>query len=54
MIFERTVVELAGDYAVLESESGTRTEVAIALLPEGIREGTILICENFEYRIKTI
>ena len=54
MIFERTVVELAGDYAVLQSESGTRTEVALALLPEGIREGTVLICENFEYRIKTL
>ena len=54
MIFERTVVELAGDYAVLQSESGTRTEVALALLPDGIREGTVLICENFEYRVKTL
>ena len=47
MIFERTVAEIAGDYAVLVSESGT-------LLPDGIREGTVLICENFEYRIKTL
>ena len=54
MIFERTVAEIAGDYAVLVSESGTRTEVALALLPDGIREGTVLICENFEYRIKTL
>ena len=46
MIFERTVAEIAGDYAVLVSESGTRTEVALALLPDGIREGTVLICEN--------
>ena len=34
MIFERTVAEIAGDYAVLVSESGTRTEVALALLPD--------------------
>ena len=54
MIFERTVAEIAGDYAVLVSESGTRTEVALALLPDGIREGTVLICENFEYRIKML
>ena len=47
MIFERTVAEIAGDYAVLVSERGTRTEVALALLPDGIREGTVLICENF-------
>ena len=37
MIFERTVAEIAGDYAVLVSESGTRTEVALALLPENAR-----------------
>ena len=54
IIFERTVAEIAGDYAVLVSESGTRTEVALALLPDGIREGTVLICEDFEYRIKTL
>lgn len=54
MRFERVVVELAGDYAVLQSESGARTEVALALLPEGIREGTVLIFEDFEYRVKTI
>ena len=28
--------------------------LALALLPDGIREGTVLICENFEYRIKTL
>ena len=49
MIFERTVAEIAGDYAVLVSERG-----ALALLPDGIREGTVLICENFEYRIKML
>ena len=26
----------------------------VNLLPDGIREGTVLICENFEYRIKTL
>ena len=52
MRMERTVREIAGDYAVLENESGGTTEVALALLPDGIREGMVLIFENFEYRIK--
>ena len=44
MRMERTVREIAGDYAVLENETGGTTEVAL--------EGTVLIFENFEYRIK--
>ena len=52
MCMERTVREIAGDYAVLENESGGTTEVALALLPDGVREGMALIFENFEYRIK--
>ena len=52
MRMERTVREIAGDYAVLENEAGGTTEVALALLPDGIAEGTVLIFENFEYRIK--
>ena len=52
MTFTRTVLEICGDYALLESEAGTQTEVALALLPDGVREGMVLICENFEYRIK--
>ena len=52
MYFERTVKEIRGDYAVLAGESGTETEVALALLPDGLREGIVLVCENFEYRIK--
>ena len=52
MRMERTVREIAGDYAVLEYISGGTTEVALALLPDGIREGMVLIFENFEYRIK--
>ena len=54
MRMERTVREIAGDYAVLENETGGTTEVALALLPDGIAEGTVLIFENFEYRIKAV
>ena len=36
MTFTRTVLEICGDYALLESEAGTQTEVALALLPDGI------------------
>ena len=35
MRMERTVREIAGDYAVLENETGGTTEVALALLPDG-------------------
>ena len=52
MRMERTVRAIAGDYAVLENESGGTTEVALALLPDGVREGRVLIFENFEYLIK--
>ena len=52
MLIERTVMEIAGDYVVLQSESGTRTEVALALLPDEIQPGSVLIFENFEYRLK--
>ena len=38
MRMERTVREIAGDYAVLENETGGTTEVALALLPDGIAE----------------
>lgn len=52
MLMERTVREIAGDYAVLGGASDQTTEVALALLPDGVREGMVLIFENFEYRIK--
>ena len=52
MIFERTVKEIRRDYSVLVGESGVETEVALALRPDGVREGMVLICENFDYRIK--
>lgn len=51
MTLLRTVLELHGDYALLQSESGTQTEVALALLPDGIFEGAQLIFEDFEYRL---
>ena len=51
MTFTRTVLEICGDYALLESEAGTQTEVALALQPDGIFEGARLICEDFVYRL---
>ena len=51
MRFERTVREIDGDYAVLVSDSGEESRTALALLPDGITEGTRLVFENFEYRI---
>ena len=51
MTFTRTVLEICGDYALLESEAGTQTEVALARLPDGIFEGARLICEDFVYRL---
>ena len=52
MTFERTVREIDGDYAVLVSDDGAESRTALALLPDGITEGTRLGFENFEYRIK--
>ena len=51
MTFDRTVVEIDGDYAVLRSDDGTQTRTALALLPDGVCEGMRLRFENFEYRI---
>ena len=53
MTFERTVREIDGDYAVLVSDDGSQTRVALALLPDGVCEGMRLLFENFEYRILT-
>ena len=52
MRLERTVVEIDGDYAVLRGEGGEESRTALALLPDGIREGMRLVFENFEYKIK--
>ena len=50
MRFERTVVEIDGDYAVLRSASGEESRTALALLPESLRVGMRLIFEDFEWR----
>lgn len=50
--FERTVLEIDGDYAVLISDTGEESRTALALLPDGLCEGMRLVFENFEYRIK--
>ena len=51
MRMERTVVEIDGDYAVLRGADGEESCTALALLPDGLHEGTRLIFENFEWRI---
>lgn len=50
LTFTCTVQEIAGDYAVLLSDSGNERQVALALLPENLRESDRLLFENFEYR----
>lgn len=45
-----TVIEIRGDYALIHrEETGTESEVALALLPDGIDCGDKLLFENFEY-----
>ena len=51
MRLERTVVEIDGDYAVLRGEGGEESRTALALLPDGLREGMQLIFENFAWRV---
>ena len=51
MTFERTVREIDGDYAVLVSDDGSQTRVALGLLPDGVCEGMRLRFEDFEYHI---
>ena len=46
-----TVLEICGDYAVLQSDGGETRQTAIFLLPEGITDGTRLKFENFSYEI---
>ena len=38
-----------GDYAVLVDENGNENKVAVALLPDGIKIGSRIKFENFEY-----
>ena len=50
LTFTCTVREIDGDYALLQSDSGTERPVALALLPENTKPGDTLIFEDFEYR----
>lgn len=53
-MFETTIYRLAavdGDYAVLVSDEGVENRVALALLPAGADEGSVIKWENFEYEL---
>ncbi|MEG1254779.1 DUF3006 domain-containing protein [Clostridium sp.] len=45
------VVSFNGDYAVLKDDNNNENNVALALLPIEIKEGTHILFENFEYTI---
>ena len=48
------VTKIEGDYAILVPEDRTPTveiSVALALLPDGIGEGTRLLYEDLEYTV---
>ena len=47
-----TLKRIEGEYAFLtENETGEELFIALALLPQGVDEGTILACENMEFSI---
>ena len=47
-----TVLRMEGDYAILkEDEGGNEVFIALALLPEGVDEGTRLVYEMFSYSL---
>ena len=48
---EFTVEGIRGDYAVLKSSDGITTEMALALLPEELEEGDVVVWENFTYSL---
>ena len=49
---EYTVIEIRGDYAVLQNSEGIENIVALAFMPEGICDGDRVATENgFEYVI---
>ncbi len=55
-MFEKdyTVVRIEGEYAYLRDESGECEEelfIALALLPQGVDEGSRLHYENFSYEL---
>ncbi len=45
------VVTIDGDYAILKDENNNTISIARALLPLEIREGSMILFENFEYSI---
>lgn len=45
------VTTIDGDYAVLKDKNDNENAVALALLPEGIKVGSTLLWENFEYSL---
>ncbi len=48
-----TVLKIEGDYAILkEDETGAEVFIALALLPEGVDEGTRLRYEMFSYSME--
>ena len=49
---EFKVVSISGEYATLTSTDGEELFPALALLPLDIDIGTVLECENFEFKIK--
>ncbi len=49
---ELEVVDIRGDYASLKDASGEEITVAIALLPDGVDVGDVLVYENLEFRFK--
>ena len=50
MIDTCTVIDIAGDYAIIKYDStGAEGQVALALLPEGLNVGDRLRREFFDY-----
>ncbi len=48
-----TVERIYQDIAVLEKEDMSHIEVSTKLLPEGLKEGNVLIFNGFDYLIDT-
>lgn len=44
-----TIISINGDYALCESETGSRTNIALALLPDDVDEGDRVRFCNFAY-----
>lgn len=45
------LTRIDGDYAVLFTADGLEHRIARALLPDAADEGSVLVLENFAYRI---